>query len=140
MSSEGINPFLIGAKTLKSDVPARLPDLIVRSRRIFLSPHKQAAEPAPRRCLTCNYDVRFFAIQLCLSLAIASMNWPTLPKFSSRLPMAQRSRVMVYYHGGGNRHGNTSEVEFNAARLRQGHHRRLGRLASTSWASSPCPE
>ena len=25
--------------------------------------------------------------------------------------------VMVYYHGGGNRHGNNSEVEFNAARL-----------------------
>ena len=31
--------------------------------------------------------------------------------------MAQRSRVMVYYHGGDNRHGNTSKVEFNAARL-----------------------
>ena len=25
--------------------------------------------------------------------------------------------VMVYYHGGGNRHGNNSEVEFNAAKL-----------------------
>ncbi|MEH2485280.1 carboxylesterase/lipase family protein [Bradyrhizobium sp. AZCC 2230] len=25
--------------------------------------------------------------------------------------------VMVYYHGGGNRHGNNSEIEFNAARL-----------------------
>jgi para-nitrobenzyl esterase len=25
--------------------------------------------------------------------------------------------VMVYYHGGGNRHGNISEVEFNAAKL-----------------------
>jgi para-nitrobenzyl esterase len=25
--------------------------------------------------------------------------------------------VMVYYHGGGNRHGNNSEVEFNASRL-----------------------
>ena len=25
--------------------------------------------------------------------------------------------VMVFYHGGGNRHGNNSEVEFNAARL-----------------------
>jgi para-nitrobenzyl esterase len=25
--------------------------------------------------------------------------------------------VMVYYHGGGNRHGNNSEVEFNVARL-----------------------
>jgi hypothetical protein len=37
-SSDGTNPFLIGAITLKSEVPAMLPVLIVKSRRMSLSP------------------------------------------------------------------------------------------------------
>lgn len=37
--------------------------------------------------------------------------WAPAKPASASLP------VMVYYHGGGNRHGNNSEVEFNAAKL-----------------------
>ena len=40
-SSDGTNPFLIGAITLKSDVPAMPPVLIVKSRRMSLSPCKR---------------------------------------------------------------------------------------------------
>lgn len=43
----------------------------------------------------------------CLYLNI----WVPAKPASGSLP------VMVYYHGGGNRHGNNSEVEFNMARL-----------------------
>jgi para-nitrobenzyl esterase len=43
----------------------------------------------------------------CLYLNI----WAPAKPASGSLP------VMVYYHGGGNRHGNNSEVEFNAAKL-----------------------
>ncbi|QPF93177.1 carboxylesterase/lipase family protein [Bradyrhizobium commune] len=43
----------------------------------------------------------------CLYLNI----WAPVKPASGSLP------VMVYYHGGGNRHGNISEVEFNAAKL-----------------------
>ena len=37
--------------------------------------------------------------------------WAPAKPASGALP------VLVFYHGGGNRHGNNSEVEFNAAKL-----------------------
>ena len=48
--------------------------------------------------------------------------------------------VMVYYHGGANRHGNNSEVEFNVAKLAA-----KGIIVVTAdyrlniWVSSRCP-
>src|SRR5664279_4295252 len=93
-SREGISPGLIFATTLKSDVPARLPDLIDKSRRIQEVPLQQAAQHPP-------HHPEMRRVQLWLCPAIDYMNWLTIAKcFFASAERGVLNRLVVLHQAG----------------------------------------
>src|ERR1700680_1323328 len=62
VSREGTSPFLIGATTLKSEVAARLPDLIIKTRRMDRVPSEEVADHLPHYSLGPHFNSGFFCL------------------------------------------------------------------------------